>query len=540
MTITPNATILYDTTLRDGLQRRGVSLSVEDRLAIARRLDRLGIPFIEGGFPGAGPRDRAFFEELAAHPLTQAVPVAFGMVARSTPASEDEGLNLLAQTPVDAVTLVAKSSRPQIEKTLRVNPQQNLVLLGQSIKVLLAADKYVLIDAEHWFDGAKADPGYAATLVQAAFAAGASVVTLCDTNGGTMPSEVGPLMEQALIYAKEAGGRLGVHFHNDSGCAIACSLAAVEAGATVVQGSINGIGERCGNADLIVTAANLAFKYNDPVLDERGLADLTSTGHFVSEICNESPCPYQPYIGDSAFAHKGGIHASGIERSDGSYEHVDPAAVGNRRQIVVSELAGRASVRLRTEEMGYHLDDETARRLAQDIKLRERNGYSFEAADGSLGLLVEREQGTYSAAFELESFRVIAEKREDGKVVTEATVKVIVDGERKMTVAEGNGPVNALDRALRAAIGSVYPALADLKLTDYKVRVLDTKMGTDAVTRVLIDTSDGDTSFGTVGVSENIIEASWEALVDSIEFGLRHEVETIQQIERTGEGTLRE
>ena len=525
-------TLLYDTTLRDGSQREGVSLSVEDKLRLVSRFDAFGFDYIEGGFPGSNPKDKEFFHRLSELELKHARVVAFGTIAKSKRVERDEGLLALAECGVKHVTLVVKSARSHVEKTLRISGDENLERLKQSILFLEKHGITTFIDAEHYFDGFKEDKTYALQVISTAVAAGCRGISLCDTNGGTLPFEIESIIADSIQVAHRAqrsGFRpdgdntlwVGTHFHNDADCGVANTLVAVKAGAGLVQGSVNGIGERCGNADLLSIVASLALKMNDKCVSLSQLEGLTSLSHFVSEILNVSPNPYQPYVGSSAFAHKGGIHASGIERMSGSYEHVDPSLVGNFAKIVVSELAGRASLKLRAEELGFAFADADAQKALEAVKNLEQKGYSFEAADGSLAVMFEKQLGAYTPAFELETFRVIAEKREDGRVMTEATVKVHIGTERFLATAEGNGPVNALDKALRKAVGATYPELEHISLTDYKVRVLDEHKGTDAVTRVLIESSNEQRSWGTVGVSENIIEASWEALVDSLDYGLK-------------------
>lgn len=525
-------TLLYDTTLRDGSQREGVSLSVEDKLRLVSRFDAFGFNYIEGGFPGSNPKDKEFFARVKELKLKNAHIVAFGTVAKTKHAERDEGLIALAQSGVKYATLVVKSALPHVEKTLRISGNENLERLKQSILFLERRGITTFIDAEHYFDGFKENKPYALQVISTAVSAGCQGICLCDTNGGTLPFEIESILDESIQVAHRAqrsGLRrdedntlwVGTHFHNDSDCGVANTLMAVKAGAGLVQGSVNGIGERCGNADLVSITASLVLKMNDKCISKAQLEGLTSLSHFVSETLNVSPNPYQPYVGSSAFAHKGGIHASGIERMSGSYEHVDPTLVGNFAKIVVSELAGRASLKLRAEELGFAFADADAKKALEAVKNLEQKGYSFEAADGSLAVMFEKQLGEYTPAFELETFRVIAEKREDGRVMTEATVKVHIGNERFLATAEGNGPVNALDKALRKAVGATYPELEHISLTDYKVRVLDEHKGTDAVTRVLIESSNEKQSWGTVGVSENIIEASWEALVDSLDYGLK-------------------
>ena len=517
---------LYDTTLRDGTQREGMSLSVEDKLRIAVKLDALGIDYIEGGFPGSNPKDIEFFERAKDLKLEQAVITAFGMTcAKDTPAENDEGLRALLDTGCSAVCVFGKSWDVHVTETLRTTLEENVRMVHDSCAFLKAQGRTVFFDAEHFFDGYKANPAYALEVVSAAERAGADAIVLCDTNGGALPHEVVRIVgEMSLVLTTT----LGIHAHNDAGCAVANSLIAVEAGCTHVQGTMNGYGERAGNADLVTIIPSLVLKMGDDSLSSEQLKLLTETSHFVAETANISPNPFQPYVGTSAFAHKGGIHASAASRLPEAYEHADPAAVGNMARVVVSELAGRASLMMKAAELGVDLsgDQEQVAAALEAIKELEYQGYSFEAADGSLSVMLRKRLGTYRPAFSLESFRVIAEKREDGRVMTEATIKVVVGGHRYIATAEGNGPVNALDKALRIAIGRFYPVLANIELEDFKVRVLDEKKGTAAITRVLIESGDGEESWGTVGVSENIIEASWEALVDALEYGISRVDET--------------
>ena len=511
---------LYDTTLRDGTQREGMSLSVEDKLRIASKLDALGVHYVEGGFPGSNPKDIEFFERARDLKLEQAVISAFGMTcAKDTAAENDAGLAALLDTGCRALCIFGKSWDVHVTETLRATLEENLRMVHDSVAYLKAQGRTVFFDAEHFFDGYKANPTYALEVVQAAERGGADAIILCDTNGGTLPHEVMQIVTEVGLVLTTP---LGIHAHNDAGCAVANSLVAVEAGCSQVQGTMNGYGERAGNADLVSIIGSLVLKMGDDALSRDQLKLLSETSHFVAETANISPNPYQPYVGMSAFAHKGGIHASAAARLPEAYEHADPAAVGNMARVVVSELAGRASLTMKAEELGIDLsgDQDQVAAALDAIKELEYRGYSFEAADGSLSVMLRKRLGTYEPAFRLESFRVIAEKREDGRVMTEATIKVLVGGHRYIATAEGNGPVNALDKALRIAIGRFYPALDRMSLEDYKVRVLDEKKGTGAITRVLIESGDGETSWGTVGVSENIIEASWEALVDAVDYGI--------------------
>jgi 2-isopropylmalate synthase len=514
---------LYDTTLRDGTQREGLSLSVDDKLRIAARLDDLGVHYVEGGFPGSNPKDHEFFERAKHLALETAVITAFGATCRkgADPAA-DEGIRALLDAGTAAVCIFGKAWDVHVTETLKATPEENVRMVRESVAYLTAAGRTVFFDAEHFFDGYRANPAYALEVCRAAAEAGAAAVVLCDTNGGTLPHDVARIVRE--VSAALADVPLGIHAHNDGGCGVANSLVAIDAGCVHVQGTANGYGERAGNADLLTIIPSLVLKMGDDCISTEQLRLLTEVSHFIAETANVSPDPHQPYVGASVFAHKGGVHASAAARLPEAYEHIDPAAVGNLARVVVSELAGRASLTMKAAELGIDLtgDPDTVTRVLDGIKALEHRGYSFEAADASLEVMLQKELGTYEPFFTLESFRCLMEKREDGKVMTEATIKIHVGGQRFIATAEGNGPVNALDGALRIAIGRFYPALADIELTDFKVRVLDEKKGTGAVTRVLIESGDGEKSWGTVGVSENIIEASWEALVDAVEFGLAH------------------
>jgi 2-isopropylmalate synthase len=514
---------LYDTTLRDGTQREGLSLSVEDKLRIVGRLDDLGVHYIEGGFPASNPKDIEFFAAVRGLDLKTAVVSAFGSTCRAgSSAEEDPGLRALLDTGCRAMCIVGKAWDLHVTETLRTTLEENLRMVRDSVAYLKAQGRTVFFDAEHFFDGYARNAGYAVDVCRAAAESGADAVVMCDTNGAALPDAVRSVVK-AMAEALP-GVVLGVHAHNDSACAVANSLVAIGAGCTHVQGTVNGYGERAGNADLIAILPALVLKLGDDCVTSDQLKLLTEVSHFVAETANLSPDPHQPYVGTSAFAHKGGLHASAVSRLPAAYEHVDPSAVGNLARVVVSELAGRASLVMKASELGVDLAGrpETAAKVIEDIKQLEYRGYSFETADASLEILLRKETGTYEPFFRLESFRALVEKREDGRVMTEATVKVWVGEERFIATAEGNGPVNALDGALRIAIGRFYPALDAIELTDFKVRVLDEKKGTGAVTRVLIESTDGEKSWGTVGVSENVIEASWDALVDSIVYGLSH------------------
>ena len=513
---------LYDTTLRDGMQQEGMSVSVDEKVRIALKLDELGMHYIEGGFPASNPKEAAFFERMRGERLRSAALVAFGMTRRKgTKADADQGLRVLAGNDTPTVCIVGKTWALHLSKVLRVSRDENLRMIDDSVRFLVGEGKTVIYDAEHFFDAYRDDSAYALTCARAAAEAGASVVCLCDTNGASLPPFVEEVV-RAVVAVVPGAASVGVHIHNDSECAVADSLVAVAAGATQVQGTINGYGERCGNANLVSIIPGLQLKMGRRVVSDAQLELLTETAHFVSDIVNVSLGAHQPYVGRSAFAHKGGMHVAAVEQAPQTFEHVDPERVGNEQRILVSELSGKGAVLRKAQELGLPLDGDDARVgvVLKRLKDREHRGYHYEAADGSFELLLRDELGVHEPLFRLESFRVIVEKREDGKAVVEATIKVHCRGERIISTAEGNGPVNALDAALRKAIAQKYPHLADIELVNYKVRILDEAKGTGAVTRVLLDTSDGERSWGTIGVSENIIEASWEALVDSVEYGM--------------------
>jgi 2-isopropylmalate synthase len=511
---------LYDATLRDGMGGGGLTLTAEEKLRVVHALDDLGVDLIEAGFPASNPKEQELFGLLAREQLEVAQVVAFGMTRRrDATAEEDEGLRTLATCFAPVCTLVGKSSVLHVEKVVRASREENLAMIGDSVSFLVEAGKRVLFDAEHFFDGFELDAGYALACLRAASAAGAERVVLCDTNGGSLPRQI----RTALAVVAEAlpGVALGIHTHDDSGCAVANTIMAVDSGATQVQGTINGIGERTGNANLVTIIADLQLKMGYQLLAPERLARLTETAHFVDELLNRSPDPAQPYVGKHAFAHKAGMHAAGVSADSQTFEHVDPALVGNDRDVLISELAGRASVVEKARQAGVAADEQFAQRVLERVKGLEHDGFQFEAADGSFELLMRREAGEYEPLFRLESWRVMVEKRADGKVETEATIKIWLGGERYVRTAEGNGPVNALDKALRDAIGEIHPHLRDIDLVNFKVRILDETKGTGAVTRVLIDASDGQDVWGSIGVSENVIAASWDALVDSLEYGMQ-------------------
>jgi 2-isopropylmalate synthase len=523
--------LLYDTTLRDGMQGQGMTLSAQEKVRVVRKLDELGINFIEAGFPGSNPKELELFEMLADTELKQAAVCAFGMTRRrDTEAAEDEALRLLATGFAPVVTLVGKTWGLHLEKVTKVSREENLAMIRDSVAYLVNAGKRVIYDAEHFFDGYRDDSAYAIECVRAAADAGAENVTLCDTNGSSLPAQVAEASKDVI---EKLDVPVGIHTHNDLECAVANSLAAIDQGANLVQGTINGIGERTGNANLTSILPALQLKLGYECVSPEQLARLTGIAHFIDELLNLTPDPDQPFVGRNAFAHKGGMHVAGVNTDARTFEHMDPDLVGNERDLVVSELSGKGTVLGRAERTGIPLNDEQAARAVRTLKEREHRGYQYEAADASFELLLRKESGRYDPLFRLEGFRVMVEKREDGKIVTEATIKVWVDGERYLRTAEGNGPVNALDQALRGAIIDRHPHLAEIELTNYKVRILDEHHGTGAVTRVLLDSSDGEREWGSIGVSENIIEASWEALVDSLEYAFQPREESATPSERT-------
>ncbi len=512
---------LYDTTLRDGMQGEGMSLSAAEKVRVVRALDRLGVQMIEAGFPSSNPKEAELFEQLAELELEQATVCAFGMTRRRDSRPEDDpALATLVAAFTPVVTLVGKTWGLHLEKVTKVSREENLTMIADSVGFCREQGKRVIYDAEHFFDGYRDDPGYALDCLQAAVGAGAENVTLCDTNGSSLPDQIATATAAVQALLGE-GAEIGIHVHDDAGVGVANSLAAVNEGARMVQGTVNGYGERCGNANLTSILPALQLKMGFDVVSAEQLASLTETVHFIDELCNVTQNPDAPYVGRNAFAHKGGMHVAGVEADARTFEHIEPATVGNERAVLPSELSGRATIRDQAGRSGLEIDDAVAGRAIERLKEREHRGYHYEAAPASFELLLRQEAGLYKPLFRLESYRVITERRAGGKVETEATIKVFVDGERCVCTAEGNGPVNALDRALRDAIVGRYPHLADIELTNYKVRILDEDHGTGAVTRVLLDSADDEREWGTTGVSENIIEASWQALVDSLEYAFQ-------------------
>lgn len=509
---------LYDTTLRDGMQGHGMSLSAAEKVRVVHALDQLGVQYVEAGFPSSNPKEAELFALLAEETFEQTTICAFGMTRRrGVEADEDEGLKTLAATFAPVVTLVGKTWSLHLEKVTKVSPEENLAMISESVRFLVEQGKRVIYDAEHFFDAWRDDLDYSLECLRAAAEAGAENLTLCDTNGSSLPDQVA----SATREVKAALGdsiELGCHVHNDAECGVANSLAAVNEGARLVQGTINGYGERCGNANLVSILPALQLKMGYDVVTPDQMAQLSTTSHFLAELLNVPLNPDQAYVGRNAFAHKGGMHVAGIAADSRTFEHLEPALVGNQTSVLPSELSGKATILQRAESIGLEMDDETARKAIEQLKEREHAGYHYEAAEASFDLLLRKLTGKYEPLFKLEGFRVITEMREGGQVETEATLKIQVQGERHLTVAEGNGPVNALDKALRMAITKYHPHLAEIELTGYRVRILDSDHGTGAGTRVLLDSTDGDESWGSIGVSENIIEASWEALVDSLEY----------------------
>jgi 2-isopropylmalate synthase len=527
----PAAVEIYDTTLRDGAQLEGISLTVADKLRIAEQLDRLGVHYIEGGWPGSNPKDEEFFARARTElNLERSRLVAFGSTRRvNGDAAGDATLANLLAAETEVVCIVGKASAYHVTEALRTSLDEGVAMVADSIRYLKSHGRTVFFDAEHFFDGYRDDPEFTLRVLHGAAEAGADCLVLCDTNGGSLPGQVEEMVA-AVVAAVDC--QVGVHLHNDTGCGVANALAGVAGGATQVQGTINGYGERVGNCDLVPIIANLTLKMGVETLPEGRLAELTSVAHHVAELVNFAADPQQPYVGTTAFAHKAGLHTSAISRRSDAYEHIDPELVGNGTRFLVSEMSGRSTIELKANQLGIHLDGEVLGEIVETLKELEYAGYHFEAADASLELLMRAASGWSHDYFTLESFSVNVGHRSGSgsrawndvavQVETEATVKVHVGGERVVAIGEGNGPVNALDSALRKALGDRFPELERLHLTDFKVRVLEARQGTGAVTRVLIDTTNGERTWTTIGVSENIIEASWQALVDSLVFGILH------------------
>ncbi|MGD0114509.1 MAG: citramalate synthase [Dehalococcoidia bacterium] len=516
---------LYDTTLRDGTQMEGISLSVEDKLKIARKLDELGVDYIEGGWPGSNPKDAEFFAAARSLRLQHARIAAFGSTRRAgIKAEDDPNLRALVDAAAPAVTLVGKANEMHVHHILETSLEDNLAMIADSVAFLKGCGLTVFFDAEHFFDGFRDNADYALACLRAAAEAGADCLVLCDTNGGTIASKI----VEAVAAARRLDAPLGIHAHNDADLAVANTLAAVEAGATHVQGTINGYGERCGNANLVSVIANLKLKMGIDCVSDEQLSRLAEVSHYVAEVANMASNPQAPYVGLSAFTHKAGMHVAAVVKHQESYQHIDPALVGNEKRVLVSELAGYRNVMTKLDEQGFHfeLNNDDAKRLLQQVKVMESQGYQYEGAEASFELLARRSLPDYEAPFELRDFLVVVRRHSDpergeaGEMLAEAAVKVRVGDETMHTVAEGDGPVNALDLAVRKALTEFHPLLQTVKLVDYKVRIVDSPSGTAAIVRVLLESSDGEHTWTTVGCSPNIIEASWLALSDSLEWWL--------------------
>ena len=529
----PRAVDIFDTTLRDGSQFEGISLTVDDKLRVAEQLDHLGVRWIEGGYPGANPKDAAFFERAGTElDLETSTLLAFGSTRRPKGRVDvDDGLRTLVESGVSTACIVGKSWDYHVTEALRTTLDEGVAMVADSVRFLKLAGLRVFFDAEHFFDGYRHNPEFALRVLEAAATEDVDTLVLCDTNGGTLPHDVQRIVGEVVAHFGDLP--VGIHAQNDAGCAVANSIAGVLGGATQVQGTVNGYGERTGNANLMVCIPNLTLKLGIRTLPEGRMERLTAVSHHVAELVNLPPDHAQPYVGSSAFAHKAGLHTSAIARRPDSYEHVDPATVGNHTRFLVSDLAGRATMELKAKELGVELDARAAGEVAERLKVLESRGFHFEAADASLELLMRSAAGWEQGWFRLEGYRVTTYHRNavrggapidagESIIDTEASIKIWVGKERLVAIGEGNGPVNALDHALRTALGDRYPALARIHLTDYKVRVLDSAAATGAMVRVLIDSTDGESTWTTIGVDSNVIEASWQALVESIVYGLLH------------------
>ncbi|HDZ23479.1 MAG TPA: citramalate synthase [Desulfobacteraceae bacterium] len=516
--------ILYDTTLRDGTQGEQVNLSAEDKLRIAKKLDDFGIRYIEGGWPGSNPKDARFFEMARNTSFRSARLTAFGSTRRAdTRPEDDENIRALLNTGTETVTVFGKSWDLQASQILGVSLDENAAMIDDSISFLKSKGLEVIYDAEHFFDGYKKNPAYALKTLKAAVNGGADMIVLCDTNGGSMPHEIHNIMKDVMPHLTLP---VGIHTHNDCGLALANSLAAVQSGATMVQGTINGYGERCGNADLIAVIGNLELKMGYHLIAPERLKQLTELSRYVSEVANVPPLNQRPFVGKSAFAHKAGVHVSAILKNTASYEHMDPEQVGNRRRVLVSDLSGKGNIDYKSREMGIKLGGNgyDSQKIVEEIKKLEDQGYQFDAAEGSLELFIKKVSGQFEEPFTLESFRVTIEKNLSGPSTSQATIKISVGDDQEITAAEGDGPVNALDNALRKALTKFFPEIEEMGLVDFKVRVIDGSHATAAKVRVQIDSRDSREIWSTIGVSENIIEASWQALVDSVQYKLSREL----------------
>ena len=518
--------IVYDTTLRDGSQAEGVFFSLQDKINIALRLDDLGLDYVEGGYPGSNPKDREFFEVIASHKLSHAKVVAFGSTRRADKkVDEDPGLKAVIKSNTSVVTIVAKGWDLHVREVLRVPLEDNLRMISDTVKFLKSNDKEVFVDIEHFFDGYKSNAKYVTKVLKVAASSGADTIVLCDTNGGSLSPDILEMVKKARRCVKVP---LGIHTHNDCDLAVANTLAAVDGGVTHVQGTVNGFGERCGNADLCSVIPNLILKKGLKCLDETKLKKLTEVSRYVNEVANLASRSNQPFVGVSAFAHKGGLHVDAVRKNRETYEHISPEVVGNERRILISELSGNATILAKMERYNITHDKKLMRKILKQVQDREHKGYHYESAEGSFEILVKKALGRHKSFFDLVSFRAIVEKR-NGAPVTEATVNIRTPLGEELTAAKGDGPVNALDAALRKALEKSYPNIKEMHLVDFKVRVIDPRGGTAAKVRVVIQSQDQQDIWGTVGVSENIIEASWEALVDSIEYKLLKDEERVEQ-----------
>ena len=520
MTNTNKKITIYDTTLRDGSQGHGISFSVEDKLRIALALDNIKIDYIEGGYPGSNPKDDLFFEQIREKKLSHAKVVAFGSTRRKNTTCEKDALTqALVNSKADIVTIFAKTWDFQAEVALKITPEENLVLIKDTVSYLKSKGLTVFMDGEHYFDGFKANSEYALKALATAVEAGVDMLVLCDTNGGTLPHEISEIVN---VTVKSTSVPVGVHLHNDTDTAVASSIAAVLAGAVSVQGTINGFGERCGNCNLTTLMPNLAIKMGYQFAASKYLTHLTELSRFVSETANMAPFGNMPFVGNNAFAHKGGVHVSALQRDTRTYEHIDPALVGNARNVLISELSGKSNIEFKAEELNIDLKEkpELSQSVLNRIKKLEDEGFQFEAANGSFELIFRNEIGEYVPFFALKGFRVITEMDEKNNMKCEATIKVEVNGKEEHTASDGDGPVDALNSALRKALDKFFPEIKDMQLVDYKVRVLNGKHGTASKVRVLMDSQRDGQTWSTIGVSSNIIEASWQAMVDSIEFML--------------------
>lgn len=529
---------IFDTTLRDGTQGEKVCLSASDKIRIAKRLDQFGVDYIEGGWPGSNPKDLEFFKLARENHFSHAKIVAFGSTCRAGSLPEnDKNIQYLLEADTDAVSIFGKSWLLHVDEALKITPEENLEIIRRSVSYLKQHKKEVIYDAEHFFDGYKDNPGYAIETLKTAELSGADTLVLCDTNGGTLTHEITEIVKR--VFASTTA-RLGIHAHNDSELAVANSLAAVAAGCEHVQGTINGYGERCGNANLCSVIPNLQAKQNYKCVPESSLEKLTSLSGFVSEVANVAPDYKMPYTGRSAFAHKGGVHVSAVMKNEQTYEHIKPESVGNKRRVLVSDLSGKSNVLYKSDELGIALNktNGNVHAIVEKLKELENDGFQFEAAEASFELLVKKMSEPWNDLFELKGFRVIMDRDADGQSRSEATIRLHVNGQLEHSAAEGNGPVHALDKALRKALCKFYPDIADIVLKDYKVRVLNEKDGTGASVRVLIDSGQNRNSWGTVGVSKNIVDASWQALADSMNYYLMHRHSTKTSNEKEGQNEI--